>query len=151
MRRFQVSADSSAPVERVWALLADGAGWSRWASFRSSSLEREGTPPPDGVGAIRRFGTGPGVSREEVIEFDPPRHLAYRLLSGLPLKGYRADVTVEPRDGGGSTVTWSSSFERATVPGTGGALAAFLKWFLGDTARRLARAAESTSEEREPT
>ena len=146
MKRFQVSADSAARVERVWELLADARGWSRWASFRSSSLEREGTPPPDGVGAIRRFGTGPGVSREEVVEFDPPRHLAYRLLSGLPIRGYRADVTIEPRDGGGSTITWASSFERATIPGTGGLLTAFLRYFVGDTAKRLARAAESASD-----
>ena len=131
---------STAPCEAVWALLADARGWSRWAPFRTSVLEREGTPIPDGVGALRRFGNGLVVSREEVVVFDPPRRLVYELRSGLPLRDYRAEVTLTA-DGAGTEITWRSRF-RPLVPGTGRLFRAFLQRFITDVARRLARHAE---------
>ena len=80
-------------------------------------LVRDGDPPPDGVGAIRRFAWGPGGSREEVVAWEPPYHLGYVTLSGLPVRDYRADVRLA-RDGSGTVVTWRSTFE-TLVPGTG--------------------------------
>ena len=59
----------------MWEVLADGARWSEWGPWNESSLEREGTPPPDGVGAVRRllaerrFLGRPVVNREEVVVF----------------------------------------------------------------------------------
>ena len=75
--------------------------WKTWTAFPSTGLEREGDPAPDGVGAIRRFGFGSMGSREEVVVFEPPTHLGYVLHSGLPISGYRSDVTLTPTDGGG--------------------------------------------------
>jgi Polyketide cyclase / dehydrase and lipid transport len=72
---------------------------------------------PDGIGAIRRF-TAFGVgSREEVVAWVPPFHLGYSILSGFPVRHYRADVTLTP-DEGGTTLTWSVSFD-AKLRGTG--------------------------------
>jgi uncharacterized protein YndB with AHSA1/START domain len=139
---FEVVVHADAPRERVWALLADARGWARWARFSHARLEREGSPAPDGVGALRVFGTGPFNSREEVVAFAPPEHLAYELRRGIPIKGYRADVTLEPDgDGTRTRIVWSSRFERATVPGTAWFFRWFLRAFIADTARRLARAA----------
>ena len=133
---------AAAPRERVWALLADARGWSNWARFTKSDLEREGDPPPDGVGAIRNFGTGFSKSREEVVEFEPPRRFAYRLLKGLPLEDYLAVVTLD-EDGDGTRITWHSTFERSRVPGTTGFYRWFLERFITDLVKRLAQAAES--------
>ena len=110
---WEIVEDSSAPVDDVWALLADARGWSRWARFSHSELLHEGRPVPDGVGALRSFGTGPFRSQEEVVEFEPPGHLAYEIRKGMPITGYRADVHLEPRAGGGTTIRWSSSFDHA--------------------------------------
>lgn len=140
-RTLAVRVRAAAPPERVWALLADARGWRRWTRFSVSELEREGDPPPDGVGAIRRFGGGRVVSREEVVAFDPPSHLSYVILSGMPVRRYRADVTLEP-DGGGTLLTWSARFE-PRIAGTGPVLRAFFTLVLRDFARRLARAASS--------
>jgi hypothetical protein len=83
------------------------------------------------------------VSREEVLEFDPPRHLAYTLLSGLPVRDYRADVELTP-DGDGTLIAWRSGFE-PKYPGTGTLLALFMRAVLTDTARRLAAHAASAA------
>ena len=138
---WEIVEHSRASVDEVWALLADARGWSRWARFARSDLTREGDPAPDGVGALRVFGTGPFKSHEEVLVFEPPHHLAYAIRKGMPIVGYRADVYLEA-DGGGTTIRWESSFDHARPRFTNGFYRWFLRTFLRDTARRLARAAE---------
>jgi uncharacterized protein YndB with AHSA1/START domain len=136
---YEVSAVSAAPVETVFELLADGAGWSAWAGpmVVRSWWEREGDPAPGGVGAIRALGLPRLGSREEIVAYDPPQHLAYVILSGLPVKRYRADVRLVA-EAGGTRITWSGVFV-PKLPGTGFLLRAFLVLAVGGFARRLAR------------
>jgi len=140
---FSVEGDSSASPDAVFAVLADATRWKEWAGWfvRESFWEREGTPPPGGVGAVKRLGGKPIYSREETVEYDPPRHYAYRILSGQPVKSYRADVDLAPADNGGTHIRWSFRFE-PKIPGTG----AFMRFYLGRIVagfpRRLAAYAE---------
>lgn len=139
-RTVSATARSSAPVEAVWSLLSQATTWKDWSAFTVAELEREGVPAPDGVGAIRRFGFPGYTSREEVLEFDPPHHLAYTVHAGLPLRDYRADVRLTPAPGGGTDISWVSSF----VPpwrGSGGFWALFLGMVLRDVSRRLGKGA----------
>ena len=124
-----------APIERVWELLADHRGYPSWTTLTGAELEREGDPPPNGVGAIRVLSTGPGKSREEVVAFEPPTHLAYTLLSGLPAKGYRADVRLTAQPGGGTQIEWASSFR------SGPLTALIIRTAVRSFASRLAKAA----------
>jgi hypothetical protein len=114
-----------APVEEVWPLVAEVARWKDWSFVDRSELDVEGAPVPDAVGAVRsltRYGVG---SKEEVVAWDPPSHLGYRILKGFPVRDYRADVVLTEAgrgDGGepdgGTLVTWSVRFE-PRYPGTG--------------------------------
>ena len=139
---FATEATSTAPPDVVFGVLADATGWRNWAGWfiRESFWEREGTPPPGGVGAIKRLGGKPIYSREETVDYDPPKHYAYRILSGQPVKSYRADVDLTPTDVG-THIRWSFRFE-PKVAGTG----AFMRFYLGrivaGLARRLAAYAE---------
>lgn len=139
---FTVTAHSAAPPERVFAILADGGHWSTWAGplVRRSWWEREGDPAPGGVGAIRRLGTSRFASSEQIVAYDPPAHLGYTILSGQPVRGYRADVTLA-EVAGGTQVTWQATFE-PLVPGTGTLMRLWLQAVVGGFARRLARQAE---------
>ena len=138
---YEVTARSAAAPEKVFALLADGAGWSRWGGpmIVRSWWEREGSPEPGGVGAIRRLGLGKASSREEIVEYDAPRHLAYVWLTSFPVRDYRADVRLEP-DGTGTRVVWSGSF-RPAFPG-GAVMSRVLGRTVGGFAKRLAAEAE---------
>jgi uncharacterized protein YndB with AHSA1/START domain len=141
VQRFEVFARSSAPPDAVWRWLADASSWKHWTNLTISELECQGAPEPDGVGAIRKLGRAGRVSREQVLEFDAPTHLAYTILSGVPVKDYRADVHLSA-DGDGTLIAWRASFE-PTRPGTGTAIRMFFTYFLRDVARRLAsRAAQ---------
>jgi hypothetical protein len=141
--RVEASAVSSAPVEAVWARLADSSTWSEWGQWEQTTLDREGVPAPDGVGAIRRLRQGRRTTVEEIVTFAPPRQASYELLSGLPVRSYHADVTLEPV-GGGTRIHWVSTFDGA-YPGVGKVVQLALRRFIPETARRLAAVAESTS------
>ena len=135
---FEVEASSAAGPEAVFALLADGPSWRKWAGplVRRSTWDRQGDPAPGGVGAVRKLGAPPVFSREEIVAYDPPHHLAYTMLSGQPLREYRADVRLVP-DGGGTRIEWGATF-RPVVPGTGRLMRWYLAAIVGGFARRLA-------------
>jgi uncharacterized protein YndB with AHSA1/START domain len=85
MATLDFSRTVAAPVETVWEVVADLRGMSEFTRFRKVELEREGDPPPNGVGAIRVLHlVGPPV-REEVVTFDAPKRFAYKMLSGAPV------------------------------------------------------------------
>jgi uncharacterized protein YndB with AHSA1/START domain len=140
VRRVAVDRHSPAPVSAVWPLLADAATWRDWGPFVVSRYEREGEPPPDGVGAIRRLGVPGFTSREKVVVFEPPHHLAYVLLAGLPVRDYRADVTLTPAPGGGTDIAWRSTFRTARAA-TGWFWQLVIERSLASMATRLAKAA----------
>jgi len=140
---YEVVVRSSAPPERIFALLADATSWPSWANpvVGHGSWEREGEPPPGGVGAIRKVGRWPVLGREAVVAHDPPTHHAYTILSGQPVRSYRADVVLTA-DGTGTVITWGATFE-PRVRGTGPALRAFYRRLIGWFAHRVARHAEA--------
>lgn len=134
---YRAEGVARAPVETVWPLVATASRWTEWAGITSATLERTGTPDPDGVGAVRRFAVGPGASREEVLAWDPPHHLAYTILSGFPVRGYRADVELSPGPEPGTTrVIWHGACE-PRWPGTGPLLAVGLRLLMARFVRRL--------------
>jgi uncharacterized protein YndB with AHSA1/START domain len=138
-RTVEAHRRTSGSLEATWALLSQARTWKEWGSFTVAELEREGDPAPDGVGAIRRFGFPVFASREEVVAFEPPTHLGYTMLKGLPLRGYRSDVTLTAVAGGGTDIAWVSSFDARRADGW--FWAAFLRLLLRDFTRRLAKAA----------
>ncbi len=142
-RAWEVVEHSSAPIERVWDILVDTRSWNVWGRFRTAKLEHLGELSDDGVGAIRVFGNAPILSREQVVVSDAPKHFAYTLLSGMPVNNYRADVFLASTSSG-TTITWKSGFDSARPAFTGGFFAWFLKRFITDTAKRLARYAETS-------
>ncbi|MEC3977467.1 SRPBCC family protein [Amycolatopsis sp. H20-H5] len=118
----------------VYALLRDGASWPHWSSFSTFELLEEGEGGGEGMGALRRFRTGPTRSCEEIIALEPDRRFGYALRKGLPLRDYVGYVDLAP-ERHGTAIHWHSSF-RARIPGTGW----FYRRLLGSFIRRLVKA-----------
>jgi hypothetical protein len=76
-----------------------------------------------------------------MLEHDPPRLLAYTILSGMPVRGYRADVVLTETTDGGTDIRWTGGFDSAP-PGLARLLRGFLDRTLQGLATRLAREAE---------
>jgi Polyketide cyclase / dehydrase and lipid transport len=142
---IHATARSAAGPAEVFAVLADSSCWPAWGIWHRRDLEQPGAGAPEGPGAIRvltsRTWGRTTVSRELVTDVEPDRAVGYRLLSGLPLRNYRARVELTP-DGEGTVIHWRSTFERAT-PGTTWFYVLFFRRFLQDTAERVARFAET--------
>ena len=136
---YEVTGRSAAPPETVFGVLADGAGWSRWAGplVRYSAWEAGGPEPPGGAGSVRLLGTRAFHSREEIVESRPPELLAYAVRSGWPVRDYRAEVHLEP-DGTGTRIVWSGTFD-ALLPGTGAVVLALTRPMIAGFLRRLSQ------------
>lgn len=120
MQHVEVEHVVAAPLQRVWARYTDHRSWNEWAGMGRVRLEREGVPPPNGVGCVRVIGPAGFGAREEVLRFEPPRYMSYRVVSGgLPMKDHLGEVFFEehPR---GTLVRWHCRF-RSRIPGLGGA------------------------------
>ena len=138
---YEIIERSSASPQAIFDLIADAPGWPRWAGplAANASWEREGDPAPGGVGAIRKVGRWPQYGREQIVEYDPPHHVAYTVLSGVPVRDYRADIDIVP-EGAGTMIRWRATFT-PKVPGPGRLVAVVLRKIVGGFARRAAKAA----------
>lgn len=125
---------------RVWSLLADVRSWRDLGAVGRS--QRRG-----GATRSEKFaGCGPDVSRprERVIAFEPPLRYAYEILSGLPIRGYVAEVMLSPITGGGTDSHWRSSFQ-AKIPGTGWIIQRLVRRTISNGASALGREADGRS------
>jgi uncharacterized protein YndB with AHSA1/START domain len=106
MIEFTLTRTTTAPIETVFDAITNhrAIADSVWA-VRRSTLDREGTPAPNGVGAIRRIeAVGPPFV-EEIIDYQRPSRYAYKMLSGAPVRDHVG--TVELREAGtGTEVSW---------------------------------------------
>ena len=100
MASFTLFREVDAPPEVVFDVLTDHRRYAEITRLRKSTLEREGDPAPNGVGAIRVLAAvGPPI-REEVVVYERPSRFSYKVLSGLPLRDHLGTVSLEPSDGG---------------------------------------------------
>lgn len=85
--------------EHVWEVLVDHEGMSSWGPGLAVSLQTEGTPERNGLGAVRKIsapGPMPAIV-EEVVAFVPNKTFGYRALAGVPFKNYGGTVTLTPQ------------------------------------------------------
>ena len=137
---IDVTVTTGADPDSVYALLADGSTWPEWSPIGSFELIAPGSGTPEGLGAVRLFTTGRHKSRERVVTCQPGQVFAYELEAGLPLREYRAVVTLTSSPQG-TAINWRSTV-RPKVPGTGWLYRRGLGKFIGRTVEGLAAAAD---------
>jgi uncharacterized protein YndB with AHSA1/START domain len=106
MIEFTLTRTSTASIEKVFDAMTDHRAIADYVwACRRSTLDREGIPAPNGVGAIRRLEVVGPPFVEEIIEYQRPTRYAYKLLSGAPTRDHVG--TVELREAGtGTAVSW---------------------------------------------
>jgi uncharacterized protein YndB with AHSA1/START domain len=139
MQRVEVQKVIEAPVELVWERYTDHRSWTRWAGLGQVTLEREGTPAPNGVGCVRVFSrAGIQAAHEEVLSFEPPRRMTYRIVKGLfPVKDHLGEVLFEAHERG-TLITWRCQFN-AKIPALGGLFQLVITRIFRNALKGLAR------------
>lgn len=134
--------ETKASPQTVFALLSDSSTYPKWGPVSGYEMERPGFTAPHGVGEIRVLSNlGIFRVREEIVELVPNRLMAYTLLSGLPMRDYRGETTLEALANGGTRFTWKSSF--LAVNGNGWFMKPFMAWVLATMTAALAKGAEA--------
>jgi hypothetical protein len=104
-----------AAPEVVWELVANAGSYCEWGPWSASGYQSPGGQAPDGAGVIRWFRYGRTTTVEKVLESERGRRLVYTVVKGIPVRNYRAEVTLSP-EGEGTHIRWSASWDR-TLPG----------------------------------
>jgi uncharacterized protein YndB with AHSA1/START domain len=113
MRTVHVTRTIPAPAYDVFDLLADHANYDRFRALNASELLRQGDPPPNGVGALRRVKARPLSFDEEITTYERPSRLDYLIVRlNVPFDHHGASIRLSP-EGDATHVDWRSSF---TVP-----------------------------------
>jgi uncharacterized protein YndB with AHSA1/START domain len=111
--RLHVEAEgvARATPEAVWELVSDASRYCQWGPWSASGYDSRGDQAADGMGAIRWMRYGRVTTVERVLEAEKPRRLVYTVLKGIPVRNYRAEVTLRPV-GEETHVHWSADWDR---------------------------------------
>jgi len=136
VQTVEVQQIIAAAVETVWDRYTDHVSWTDWAGIGRVRLEREGVPAPNGVGCVRAISNAGMTVYEEVLSFDRPRRMTYRVVrGGGPIRDHLGEVVFAPHDGG-TLITWRCQF-RSRIPGLGGVMRAFITRLFRTALRNL--------------
>jgi hypothetical protein len=141
MIEFTLRQTTTAPIEKVFDSLTNHRGIADCTALvRRSTLDREGTPAPNGVGAVRRLeALGPALL-EEIIEYQRPTSYAYKLIAGAPVRDHVGTVTLREA-GTGTEAEWHLQ-STPKIPGLDWLLKPVLKRVIGDLFNGAIKAAE---------
>jgi uncharacterized protein YndB with AHSA1/START domain len=110
MQTARMAITFDVPIELVWEVLTDYAGYARFPGVAAARVLKPGHEQPAGVGAIREVEQAGSVFIEEIVEFEPPRMLAYKIVSSrpIPIAHEIGRVRLTPR-GGRTELEWETT------------------------------------------
>ena len=110
MVEIQIEHRFSAPIEKVFAAVTDHKRLESWQPGTKVTIEKQGVPPPNGLGAVRRIKQGPLNIREEVVRWEEPTAMDYHLFTGPPLRDHLGEIRLSPIAEGGTMVSYRIRF-----------------------------------------
>jgi uncharacterized protein YndB with AHSA1/START domain len=108
----EAEGTTDADLEVVWSLVADANSYSRWGPWKDGGYQ----PPsagPSRTGSVQWFQYGRRTkSVEKILEVEAPRRLVYTVVRGIPVKNYRAEVTLTPILPKGTSIRWTATWDK---------------------------------------
>jgi len=138
VQKVEVKQVIAAAPGAVWNRYTDYCSWTDWAGLGTVTLAREGTDQRNGVGCVRVVSNGGVRVFEEVLSFDPPHRMTYRVVrGGIPIKDHLGEVVFSSHEQG-TLVTWRCRLN-SKIPGLGGLFHLIVRGVFSRTLRALAR------------
>jgi uncharacterized protein YndB with AHSA1/START domain len=84
---FSISVERTIdkPIAEVFQVLSEHANYSQFKGVDKSSLIKKGKDDINGLGAVREIQAGGATLHEEIVAFEPPYLLAYKIIHSKPL------------------------------------------------------------------
>jgi uncharacterized protein YndB with AHSA1/START domain len=116
MRQLDVEAQGTtrATPESVWNLVADADQYPQWGPWDDGGYESRGSEDEHGVGSIQWFSTGRTKSVERIVEIEENRRIVYVVERGIPVRNYRAEITLAPNDEG-THIRWTATWDKTLL------------------------------------
>ena len=102
MIKLEIEQHFSVPPERVFAAVTDHKRIEEWQKGTHVTIETPGVPSPNGLGAVRKISGGPLTVYEEVVRWEEPYIMDYRLIRGFPLRDHLGELRLQPTPEGGT-------------------------------------------------
>jgi len=134
----EARAETKAPVELVWSMVSDATRYAVWGPWTESGYQSPGVEDPKGVGTTRWMKLGRTRTVEKILEFEPVQRIAYTVVSGIPVRNYRAEVVLNSNSGG-TAIRWSATWDNTLL---GRVVHRRLATFYPTMVRQLANAAD---------
>ncbi|MEX0603935.1 MAG: SRPBCC family protein [Marinobacter sp.] len=115
MQTIVVKRTIAAPIDQVFELLSDHAGYSAFAGIKDARLLKAGLDDPNGNGAVRRIDLGAVWFEEEISNFQRPTTMDYKILRSRPPMQHQSGQIRLQQIPEGTAVTWTSVF-RVSIP-----------------------------------
>ena len=97
------------PIQAVFDALSDHENYDRFKGIEASNLIVKGGVDKNGLGAVREIIAGGANLHEEIVKYDPPYTLGYKIIKSTPLPYDHELGEVTLREENGKThVTWRS-------------------------------------------
>ena len=112
----EAEATTRATPEAVWKLVSDVRRYPEWGPWSATGYRRQGDTSPRGPGAVQWLRSSQRAylrhvtSVEKILEVEEGRHLAYTVIGGVPVRNYRADVTLTPV-ADGTRIRWEATWD----------------------------------------
>ena len=106
MIELEIHQHFAAPPATVFAAVTDHKRLEEWQKGTRVTIEKPGTPAPNGLGAVRKISAGPMSVYEEVVRWEEPHAMDYRLLRGLPLHDHLGEIRFKPTPEGGTLLEY---------------------------------------------
>jgi Polyketide cyclase / dehydrase and lipid transport len=89
--------------------------YKEWGPWTDGGYRPAGAGPSQ-KGSIQWFRYGRRTtSVEEILEVEELRRIVYRVVRGLPVKNYRAEVTLTPAPLGGVSIHWAATWDNTLL------------------------------------
>ncbi|WP_394221312.1 SRPBCC family protein [Alteromonas gracilis] len=109
MFSIHVERTINKPIQDVFAIISDHANYSQFKAIEQSNLIKEGTHEKNGLGAVREIISGGANLHEEIVAYEPPYKLGYKVIKSkpVPYDHQLGEITLKEKDGK-THVTWRS-------------------------------------------
>jgi hypothetical protein len=126
METIDVGTHIHAPIERVWGFLSDQEGYTFAREVNRAKLLKEGHGDKNGVGAVVRVRALGFPVTWDIVTFNPPNCLEYRITKVLLPMRHEIGTVEFTSCGLGTDVRWTSKFD-VPVPLVGGILGLIIR------------------------